>query len=443
MNFAEDQDSALQKMIDGQNIFLTGKAGTGKSTIIREFKRLTKNCVFLAPTGLAAINISGSTIHRFFDFKIGFLDPEKVKREVITPKFVNLIKHTHAIVIDEISMVRADVFEAIDIKLKKACNSKQPFGGIQIIIVGDPFQLNPVVSPDDRMYFKNSYFGSHYFFNTNAWKQGGFSPINLTTVFRRANMEQGTDFLDSLNDIREGNNKHKAVSYFNERHIVPVVGKPIILCTTNKEADESNIKSLALIKSPVFKSKATVKGNFQKSDCPSNETLELKVGARVMTTANHEGDKYMNGSLGTIVSLSPNKISVKFDANTKIVDVEKKTWEVDKYIFNTKTNGLDKEFIGSFEQFPVKLAWAVTIHKAQGQTLDKVLLNLGTGAFAHGQLYVALSRVRSIDDLFLVKPVKHRDIIVDPLVLNFYNSFKNLAMKELTEFEDEQESPHI
>lgn len=425
IKFAAEQQDALDAMLSGENVFLTGKAGTGKSTIIKAFSKHAKQCAFLAPTGLAAINIDGSTIHRFFNFKSGVIAPSQEQKKPVTPSFSKLIKSLKTIIIDEISMVRADVFEAIDIRLRKAMENNLPFGGLQIILVGDFFQIPPVALPKDKKYLGYCGFSNYFCFNTNAWKNGRFTVKNLTEVHRKEG--ESHEFMQALNAIREGSKAQVYLDFFNNRYQVKLSGTPVVLCTTNKKADEINELELAKLKTRSFICKSTSlaqKGNRLKpTDLPMPSSSTFKVGARVMSISNNEADGYMNGNLGTIINICEDSITVDFDLIDKPIIVKRKTWKIHKYQYNSKTKSVISKEIGEFKQFPIKLAWAVTIHKAQGQTLDNVILDLGKGTFDHGQLYVALSRVRSIEHLSLSSTIKPKDVRVNSDIKDF---MKNL-----------------
>lgn len=420
-----DQQDALDAMLSGKNVFLTGKAGTGKSTIIKAFSRVARQCIFLAPTGLAAINIDGSTVHRFFNFKSGVIAPSQERQKPVAPSFAKLIKSVKTIIIDEISMVRADLFEAIDIRLRKAMENDKPFGGLQIIIVGDFYQIPPVALPKDKKYLGYCGFANYFCFNTNAWRNGNFMIKNLTEVHRKEGNSH--EFMEALNAIREGSKSQVYLDFFNNRYQVELAGKPVVLCTTNKKADEINDAELSKLKARTFTSKSIVsahKGNKLKpTDLPMQDSVSLKVGARVMSISNNEAEGYMNGNLGTITEIHDDSITVDFDLIDKPLTIKRKTWKIHKYQYSAKTKSVIAKEIGEFKQFPIKLAWAVTIHKAQGQTLDNVVLDLGRGTFDHGQLYVALSRVRSIENLSLNSTIKPKDVKVNKDIHDF---MKNL-----------------
>ena len=447
INLTEEQDAALQLMMSGKNVFLTGEAGTGKSTILKEFRRrCERDVVFLAPTGIAAINVNGGTLHSFFLLKPGLLSSDTM--EPIGPgKRRMLIRRTKVIVIDEISMVRSDVFWAVDQRLRELAigGSKQkPFGGKQIITVGDFFQLPPVVkSPVEDEYLKKSY-GGVYAFQTPLWKQAGFRSIVLKTVHRQKGESL---FLNILNDIRHNRLEEENITLPDGRATTPVGAlnylcldrkpmnpRPVYLCTTNREAESFNIMCQNRISGEQHVIKAVVTGKFPEQDYPTQAVLALQAGARVMVLSNKRlptGEfEYVNGDTGVVVSFygdnSP-MIDVELD-NGKRVSISAFTWtQTEYYLEEDESSGVQtirQREIGRFVQLPLKLAYAITIHKSQGMSLERVFLRLGNGCFAHGQLYTALSRCRSIETLQLERRIYREDVIVDREVVNFYQSIE-------------------
>ncbi|WP_305910534.1 DEAD/DEAH box helicase (plasmid) [Methylomarinum sp. Ch1-1] len=442
-----DQLNVLDLIASGKNIFLTGKAGSGKSEILKALrkKRTDGDTVFLSTTGMAAMNINGCTAHRFFRFGLSLLDPDKIQKEPVKREFEEMIKYIKTIVIDEISMCRADVLEAIDRRLKKACRSELPFGGKQMVLVGDPFQLAPVVQTSEKAYFsKSDLFNGEYFFDAPAWRKGRFTCVNLSEVFRRD--PDSDQFIDALNDIRVGVNKQGALSVINQRINASIDSEtpPVFLCAMNKQAHEANVTALKSISGKGARYKGRTAGEVDEAELPVPKELLVKIGARVIAAANHEEGLYVNGSTGTVLDFNREKIIIKFDHSESPVEVVRKTWPINDYIYDEDKNQVETKTIGAFEQFPLKLAWALTIHKSQGQTLDNVHLDLGEGAFAYGQIYVALSRVRSLNALSTSKFIKPRDIAVDPRVKQFAEEYihkneklklKNIAIPEQYELD--------
>ena len=454
MQLAKEQEYALQCMLSGENVFLTGEAGTGKSTIIKEFKRKTsKNCVLLAPTGIAAVNIGGSTIHSFFQIAPGVLTKETIE-PLINKKQRELIRNVDVIIIDEISMVRSDLFWAVDYRLRQVVDKKKAFGGKQIILVGDFYQLPPVVKSEDEEQSIISIHGGVFAFQTKTWSEGTFKSIYLKTVHR-----QGNDalFLLILNHIRHNDlytvdisvpgsdimlNVREALNRYTDIRS-PLDVSPVCLCTTNREANIINAIESEKIseKGRVFK--AVIKGKFPEKDYPTPNVLELKKGSRVMTLINRRTSsgvlEFVNGDMGEIIQFigknGQEMIDIKLD-NGKRVSLSPNEWKNYEYILTTDPKtGKDKveqKETGSFIQFPLKLAYAMTIHKSQGLSVDAVLIKLGNGCFAHGQLYTALSRCRSLRNLRIDRQVWAEDIIVNQSVVDFYSKIEAQSVNKST-----------
>lgn len=417
----------LENAKGGKCIFVTGKAGTGKSTLLKRFIKNTKRkVVVLAPTGVAAVNVDGSTIHSFFGFPWGPMTREVVEEE---EQYQNkkLFNSIEMIVIDEVSMVRADLMDGIDYSLRLNRKNNLPFGGVQMVFFGDLFQLPPVVVGDELEYIKSIY-GSAYFFNANVFNYIPIKTIELKKIFR----QKDRNFKELLNRIRERNFVSTDLQVINQRLITKMDDKSdenknkkrkkddlfITLSSTNKIADKLNERELSKIKESKAIFRAKIKGEFEKTAFPTEEELVLKKGAQIMMVRNDPGKRWHNGSLGTVVDIDEEEgLVVGIGKNEHVIEPVK--WEIKSYKFNKKENKLEKEVKGSFEQLPVKLAWAITIHKSQGKTFDKMVLDLGGGAFAHGQVYVALSRCRDLEGLILKKPITYRDIIVDQRVIEF------------------------
>ena len=401
-----------------QNLYITGVAGTGKSTLLKLFlEKTTEQYVILAPTGLAAINVRGQTIHSFFHLptKLFTLEDPQIK---FNKKNAKKFKALDLIIIDEISMVRADLLDGIDYTLRLHCKSSLPFAGIRLIFFGDLMQLPPVVVGQDmQQYFKDNY-GGPYFFNAISFKKLSFSYIELTKIFR----QKDDKFIKILNRIRNNKATDNDLEILNQHWDDPSSEKKdnkeiLTLCTTNKIAININQTHIAALPSKEWSYNAKIEGDFPVNSYPTSEPLLLKVGAQVMMLRNDINKNWVNGDVGIITDLEENKIRVRLHQN--IVDVDKVEWEVIDYQYNSETKKLEQKIIGRFTQYPLNLAWAITIHKSQGKTLRKVKINLGTGAFSHGQTYVALSRCTSLDGLFLETKIRPRDIFVDPIVLDF------------------------
>ena len=404
----------------GHSLFITGKAGTGKSTLLHYLhSTTTKETVVLAPTGVAALNVGGQTIHSFFQFPPTRIDPQAIRRRRNTKLFQKL----ELLIIDEVSMVRADVMDGIDAALRLYRNNLQtPFGGVQVVLCGDLFQLPPIVRDAELQTFFDEHYGGPYFFLAHVFAELRPYVLDLTTIYR----QRDTAFIQVLNKIRERNLDAELFSLLNQRvirsNVVPHGGSFITLTTTNEAALRTNQARLAQIRAPLHTYLASVTGIFDPSSYPTEQVLELKRGAQVMLIKNDAEKRWVNGTLGTISVLTEQKICVAIAGTS--YEVEPETWQNIQYHYHRETNRIEEEVIGTFTQYPLRLAWAITIHKSQGQTFDKVLIDLGRGAFAHGQTYVALSRCRSLEGIVFSRPVMPRDIVFDERVHGFSRVFQ-------------------
>ena len=396
-----------------QNIFITGKAGTGKTTLLEYFRiNSKKNFVILASTGISAIKAKGKTIHSFFLFPPRILINEKIKR-----LRSNIIKNVDTILIDECSMIRCDLLDAIDQSLRLNRNSDESFGGVQIILLGDIHQLPPVIRENERDIFDSFYPNGHYFFHANCYQNSNISTCELTKIYRQKDAE----FINILNKIRSGNVTEADLLPLNNKVVNQdsnVLYETIILSPTNRKVDTINSVNLQNINSETFSYQSSETGEFREK--PADEILELKVGAQVMLIKNDikSPKRWVNGSIGIVTDLTANSIHLKI--KNKVHKITQDTWE--KFDYLIKDGEVLHEVVATFTQYPIKLAWAVTIHKSQGQTFEKVIIDLDRGSFAPGQTYVALSRVTSLEGLFLTRPINISDILFNnKLSLSLFN----------------------
>ncbi|MDX1686107.1 MAG: DEAD/DEAH box helicase [Saprospiraceae bacterium] len=402
-------------------IFLTGKAGTGKSTLISIFRKTTrKKVAILAPTGVAALHVKGQTIHSFFGFA-----PHAIHRENVRKRSNRKLYQTlDAILIDEISMVRVDLLHMIDDFLRLNRESSLPFGGCQMIFVGDLFQLPPVISTREESELLSMNFDSPYFFDAPGIHQSnGMHCFELNKVYRQEEMY----FLKFLNAVRRDQVDHDLLADINaEIHgTFDDDESYITLTSTNAKAIQINNAFLSEIDEEESVFLATITGKISKSAFPADEVLRLKKGAQVMFVKNDTAKRYVNGTLGVVADIQEDSIivDIQSEEESKRVVVEREKWEIIKYRLSKDVPGkLEMEVVSSYIQFPLKLAWAITIHKSQGKTFDKVMIDLGRGAFAYGQTYVALSRCRTLHGIRVSRPLEKKDIFVDHRIVDFYYS---------------------
>jgi len=398
--------------------FLTGKAGTGKSVLLQYFRQKSeKHIVVCAPTGVAALNIGGQTIHSLFRIPPGFVKKDSLKIEKRT---ASLLKHIDTVVIDEVSMVSPDLMDAIDHLLRQARNSTIPFGGAQLIMFGDLYQLPPVLADKELYEYFEKNHGGHFFFNAHAWQQSSFEIRELTTIFR----QKDEDFKIILNAVREGTITDEQLMVLNKRTVAAPLEGVVILATINVSVTKINETRLSNLEATVYEYKAEIEGSLEKSAFPADEVLRLKKGAQVMLLRNDKEKRWVNGSIGYVHSLTDTSIQVNVDGVNHTIP--KETWKKIRYSFNQNTNSIEEEVVSSFTQFPLKLAWAITIHKSQGQTYTSVAIDMGRGAFAPGQAYVALSRCRTLEGIYLKKPILRSDIIVESTIAEFMKNAVNL-----------------
>lgn len=396
-----------------ETVFVTGKAGTGKSTFLQYFKENTKkNVIVLAPTGVAAIKARGQTIHSFFRFPPRFIHDEHIKRIRKNDIFQNL----DTLIIDEASMIRADLLDGIDKSLRlNRDRYDEPFGGVQLILVGDLFQLPPIVDREMKSIMDQRY-DTPYFFSANVIKEIELNCFELTKIYRQKNKQ----FIQMLNKIRVKDFNEEDLESINERYIeeMPEPEEGVVTLTaTNAEAGNINRYKLNGIDDEEYEYKADIQGKFDKKAYPTNEIIHLKKGAQIILIKNDQQKRWVNGTLGEIYDLDRNSIRIKIAE--EIYELKKEKWENIVYEYDKKTDRIAEKSNGHFEQYPLKLAWAITIHKSQGQTFDRVNIDVGRGAFAHGQVYVALSRCRDLEGVTLNRPIAGKDIIFDDRVYAF------------------------
>ena len=419
--------SALNHLQAGNHAFITGKAGTGKSTLVRLFMEQTsRNVLVAAPTGMAALNVGGLTLHRLFSFR-----PGVTEAMVRSPRYSpaarrDVLERLDVLVIDEASMVRADLFDAVAAALELyGPRPGERFGGVQLVLVGDVYQLPPVVSPSEQTLFEQDY-ESPYFFSAQHFPEGSFPVFELTHVFRQ---EHGSRFTELLNGVRDGSLTQRSLAELNERvdpGFSPPADEPwMTLTTTNRMADAANRRELAKLKTASLTSEADTVGDLTGFDPPVPHELELRVGAQVMMVVNDPLDRWVNGTLGEVVDLGWDKDGEPWAAvatpGGDVFIARPHTWEV-LFPVALESGRLSSSVQGTFRQLPMRLAWAITIHKAQGQTLERAIVDIRGGVFSDGQLYVALSRVRSMEGLVLRRTVLPKDIQVAPSLRRFLRS---------------------
>lgn len=407
-----------------QIVFVSGKAGTGKSTLIKYLRHTYKhNIVAVAPTGVAALNIQGATLHSFFKFPHRIIIDDDIK-EV---RDRCLYSRLDLLIVDEISMVRADMIDAMDkfLRINGRCESL-PFGGTQLLFVGDLFQLPPVVTKHDEKILDERGYTSPFFFSAKSLETCAIAYVELTEIFRQNNSE----FAFMLNQIRVAENLSEVIPKINEScHSEGDDNSIITLTCTNAVADQINSSELQKFPEPskTYYGKVEGKLNVEDERLPSPLNLELKVGSQVMFTKRDELNSWVNGTLGKVVALSDKSVTVELigDREGIIYEVSPVEWESFKFEYDKVTDEIVPVVVGKYIQFPLMLAWAVTIHKSQGKTLDKVRVDLGSGAFASGQVYVALSRCRSLEDITLTRPLKLSEVKCDPIIIRFNQMLSN------------------
>ena len=426
---------ALELLEDtSRSVFITGKAGTGKSTLLQIFRDNTeKKVVVLAPTGVAALNVRGQTIHSFFGFKPDITE-DKVKK-ITKDRNKNIYREVDTIVIDEISMVRADLLDCVDKFLRlNSGKAKEPFGGKQMVFIGDLYQLPPVVKTKEREIFK-TWYDTPYFFSAHAFQDLSFEFIELEKIFR----QKDEMFIEILNAIRNGTVTDELLAVLNQRYKPDYLPREeelyIYLTTLNRLANRINEEQLARIPGATCDLTGVIEGDFDERDLPTEKVLSLKAGAQVMLLNNDPYGQWVNGSVGKVVEIEKDKSG---EVKTVVVElrdgnqvyVEPFTWEIFEYQYDEQSASIKTHTLGSFTQFPLRLAWAITIHKSQGKTFDRIILDISGGTFSPGQVYVALSRCTTLEGIVLKQPLEKRHIFMDWKVPRFLSEYQYRIAEE-------------
>lgn len=401
-----------------EHVFITGRAGTGKSTLLNYLTENTsKQVAVCAPTGVAALNVQGTTIHSLFFLPIGLIGNQKLTH---SPQKRKVLQAIDTLVIDEVSMVNADVLDGIDRTLREVRHKRhEAFGGVQVIMFGDPYQLAPVPprSPEEKAYFADHY-QSIWFFDAMVWQDAPLRIVEMTEIHR----QHDDEFKAMLNAVRHGNVTPEIGRALNAAGERPTPSGDIItLATTNDRVNRINSAALERLGGELKRAEANVDGEFPSGWFPADESLSLKVGAQVMFLRNDSDQRWVNGTVGQVTRIGK---TVHVDVDGEEHEVLPAVWERYRYDYDAETKTLTREVIAEFTQFPLRLAWAVTIHKSQGQTYNRAVIDLGSGAFAPGQTYVALSRITSLDGLYLTRGLRPSDIKVDPDVERFMSAVR-------------------
>ena len=450
-NFELDVARFIVEKTD-MSLFLTGKAGTGKTTFLREVVRYTKKkCIVLAPTGIAAVNAGAMTIHSFFQFGLGpfvqgVIEPKSDFR--INKSKLELIRHLQLLIIDEVSMVRADLMDHIDVELRRIRRNSKPFGGVQLLMIGDLQQLPPIAHGGEDELLRQ-YYKTLYFFSSAALKSMKYSCIELKNVYRQTDRH----FIDILNHARNCTLTSQDISDLNARYIPGFSPKPedgyIRLMTHNRQVDYVNETELEKLDSKPYTFVAAVTGTFPEESYPTADSLTLKKGAQVMFIKNDPERRFINGTLGEVKGIDKNSIAVRLAESGTVIDVEPMEWQNIRYQFDDESKEISSKQIGRFKQYPLKAAWAITVHKSQGLTFDKAIIDVHA-AFSPGQAYVALSRCRTLDGLVLSSPVSAsvfmRDNAVDAYMNYISSPVEELAFSscyEYFEYEKKLESEEV
>ena len=422
----------------GRSVFLTGKAGTGKTTFLRDVvSNSSKRVVVVAPTGIAAINAGGVTIHSFFQLPLHpFIPGAKIESKFAFSKEKRSIIHTiDVLVIDEISMVRSDLLDAVDSVLRRFRDRTKPFGGVQLLMIGDLQQLTPVVT-DEEADLLSRYYATPYFFGSHALSKIDYVTIELRQIYR----QQDEGFVSILNAVRSGRPSAEVIAALNERYIHDFSPEQeegyIRLATHNSTANSYNEEQLNRLDGEIHRFDASISGTFPEYSYPTEVSLELKVGAQVMFVKNDPSceKRYYNGKIGHVAEFLEDMILVKCPGDDELIAVERLEWENSRYVINEQTQEMETEVQGVFCQYPLKLAWAITIHKSQGLTFDKAIID-AAASFASGQVYVALSRCRTLEGIVLATPLRQSAVMTDLRVEDYIQQQEQAAGESLGRLE--------
>ncbi len=445
-NFELDVARFIVEKTD-MSLFLTGKAGTGKTTFLREVVHYTKKkCIVLAPTGIAAVNAGAMTIHSFFQFGLGpfvqgVIEPKSDFR--INKSKLELIRHLQLLIIDEVSMVRADLMDHIDVELRRIRRNSKPFGGVQLLMIGDLQQLPPIAHGGEDELLRQ-YYKTLYFFSSSALKSMKYSCIELKNVYRQTDRH----FIDILNHARDCTLTSQDISDINARYVPGFSPKPedgyIRLMTHNRQVDYINAAEMEKLDSKLYTFVAAVTGTFPEESYPTADSLTLKKGAQVMFIKNDPERRFINGTLGEVKSIEKNSIAVRLAESGTVIDVEPMEWQNIRYQLDEESKEISSKQIGRFKQYPLKAAWAITVHKSQGLTFDKAIIDVHA-AFSPGQAYVALSRCRTLDGMVLSSPVSAsvfmRDNAVDAYMNYISRPVEELAFSSCYEYFEYEKKP--
>ena len=425
MNLSEKQKKTFKLIEKGENCLILGRAGSGKSVFVDHLRENLENAVFCAPTGVAALNIKGSTINSVFQIPPHITETLEEFRGNSDSKLV--LTKMETLVIDEISMVNASLFELMDQRLREVRGSDLPFGGVQLVFIGDLFQLPPVIKREVKDFF-NENFGGVFFFDSNVYKQLKINNILFEDSFRQLDKK----FIEFLDEVRVCSISQERLDMFNKKHVTDDIPEEAVILTTRiKKVDEYNKQMIDSIEGKEFQYGAdfNIKKEKQK-EFPGKDLLTLKVGARVMFVVNSSNGLYINGTLGTVMELKNDSIKVLIDGSKEAIFIKKYSWEMVKQVWNSKKKKIIDKGIGDIAQFPLIPAKSFTIHRSQGKTFGSVYIDTFEGTFDFGQMYVALSRVKSEDDVLLKKPIRKEELKQNKQINNFYNNFVSTQKKQ-------------